>query len=141
MRLALSFAVMAAATIWRQLLLDAPAPEEVIARLSELGYSKPHLPSRQKQCSSPLRSIGLMPDVTEDTWAFHPLVGVLRDVWHHFAPTPVDSTPGSAASLALPSPGQLGVGGPSACVGHRLNVSQRDKMCRDLESKYTGLYM
>ena len=64
--------------------------------------------------------------------------------WHQCAPTPVDSTPGPAASptaLALPSPGQLGVGDPSACVGHRLNVSQRDRMRRDLESKYTGLYV
>ena len=84
---------------------------------------------------------------TEDTWAFHPLVGVLRDVWRQCAPNSVDSTPGPAASptaLALPSPtspGQLGVGDPSACVGHRLTVSQRDKMRRDLESKYTGLYV
>ena len=147
MRLALSFAVMAAATTWRQLLLDASVPEEVIARLSELGYSSKASFAFESEAvfkffaKHALVRKGLMPDVTEDTWAFHPLVGVLRDVC---APTPVVSTPGPAASptaLALPSPGQLGVGDPSACVGHSLNVSQRDKMRRDLESKYTGLYV
>ena len=84
MRLALSFAVMAAAATWRQLLLDASVPEEVIARLSELGYSSKASFAFESEAvfkSFPEHAWkGLMPDVTEDTWAFHPLVGVLGDV-------------------------------------------------------------
>ena len=75
MCLALSFACP-----WRQ--LDASVPGEVITCVSELGYSSKASFAFESEevfksfVKYALVTKGPTPDVTEDTWTFHPL-----DVW------------------------------------------------------------
>ena len=127
------FAVMATSA-WRQLLLDAAVADEVIAILSELGYSSNASFAFESEAvfkafaKHALVTKGLMAGVTETAWVFRPLVGVLRHVWKQCLPSAASALAAATApptsALALPAPSTLRVGDPGVPAGSKLNVSQ-----------------
>ena len=79
----------------------------------------------------------LKPDgVAEESWSFHPLVGVLRTLWKTAsAPSAVPTSP----SLALATPSLSGgLTGALVGQGRTITVADRDAMRRSLENKCTG---
>ena len=137
---------MAATTEWNKLLADALVPDPVVSGLKSLGYDSKA--SFNFESEEVFKAFGkhalvtkkLVAGVSESDWTFHPMLGKLRQVWQACRPAQVAP---AVTALALPQPGQPGVlaalGASSSPA--KLTVAHRDKMRRDLEAKYTGLYV
>eukprot|EP00435_Cladocopium_sp_Y103_P040993 s2142_g11.t1 len=140
--------VSAMSSPWANQLKAAKIPEDVGAKLVELGYSAAAAFSFKDEATFDafvkhfLLNVWKPEGVSPETWLFHPLVGLLRALWQTSGqscaievssaqPEPVVA-PQSVLSLPY------GMGNGLVGQGKTVNVLERDGMRRSLQSTYSG---
>ena len=130
---------------WEKILTDHQITKDVQDALAQMGYhtsaafSFDSEDTFQKFMKFALIQKKLVPGVTEDDWTFHPLVGTLRAVWLACAPShSCIAVPQPPAALPLP---QAAASALLQSASSKLSVLDRDKLRRELESKFPSVYI
>lgn len=135
--------VLMATEAWTRVMEAALLPEPAQKRLVELGYvSQDTFQFKDESTLEDfiqhfLREQLKVENLTDKSWAFHPMCGILRRLWRQAGGVSGTDT----ALLKVPSPASAAAGTVNLFAGacsKSLTVADRDQLRRDLEKKCSG---